>query len=263
MKSYKQLLMSVAGLAILLGAVATKAAEAEGDNEFASKIASGENVVLFKIHDVKPIKNDDGAVTDCEFGMTLYNRSPKSVDTATMNLAWFDQGISDVIALEENLAVEEAVKPKKREIASLKQNVSMAKTEDFASADLTTSISLPQIRPFRQVSLKSKIKSDRCFLLIENADFSFSECKVTEPTGTTTKRLSAAKGAEDTGCKSLFRFVSSRDPEYYREFQKVAFNEEQKRKEEMRKKELDEMEITYKKMINDLTAITNTLGEGN
>ena len=60
MKRYKQLLMSVAGLAILFGTVAVKAAETEGDNEFASKIASGENVVLFKIHDVKPIKNDDG-----------------------------------------------------------------------------------------------------------------------------------------------------------------------------------------------------------
>jgi len=263
MKNYKQLLSSVAAMAMLFGAVAVNAADTEGDNEFASKIASGENVVLFKIHDVKPVKNDDGVITDCEFGMTLYNRSPKSVDAATMNLAWFDQGISDVIALEENLAVEEALNPKVKKVASLKQDVSMAKTEDFVAADLVTSISLPQIRPFRQVSLKSKLKSDRCFLLIEDVNFSFSECKVTEPSASSTKRLSAARVADDSGCKSLFRFVSPRDPEYYREFQKVAFNEEQKRKEELRKKELDEMETTYKKMMNDLTTIIDTLGDGN
>ena len=262
MKRYKQLLMSVAGLAILFGTVAVKAAETEGDNEFASKIASGENVVLFKIHDVKPIKNDDGVITDCEFGMTLYNRSPKSVDAATINLSWVDKGVADVIATEESLEVEETLRPKSKKNASLKQSVSMSKTADFVVPDLTTSVSLPQIRPFRQVSLKSKIQSDRCFLLIENADFSFSECRVTEPSVSTAKRLTASRGAGDSGCKSLFRFVSPRDPEYYREFQKVAFNEEQKRKEELRKKELGEMETAYKKMMDDLTSIVNILGEG-
>ena len=72
--------------------------------------------------------------------------------------------------------------------------------------------------------------------------------------------MSAAKSSADTGCKSLFRFVSPRDPEYYREFQKVSFNEDQQRKEEQRVKEISEMETTYKKMIKDLNHISEVLG---
>ena len=103
---------------------------------------------------------------------------------------------------------------------------------------------------------------EQCFLLIDETEFSFSECSVTEPTvAGASKRLSSVKNVVDSSCKSLFRFVSPRDPEYYREFQKVAFNEEQQRKEEQRKKELDEMEVTYKKMMNDLTSIVDVLGE--
>lgn len=259
MKSYRQLLLGVTGLALLLGATVARADDEVQGNEFASRIASGENVVLFKIHDIKPLKDENGIITDCEFGVTLYNRSPKSVDAATINLSWLDEGVSNVIEIEEELAVEEALKPKSKEVASLKQTVPMAKTEDFVETNLTTSLVLPQIKPFRQVSLKSKIKSDRCFLMIGDADFSFSTCNITEPTSASIKRLSAAKSSADTGCKALFRFVSPRDPEYYREFQKVSFNEDQQRKEEQRAKEISEMETTYKKMIKDLDHISEVL----
>ena len=244
MKIYKQLLTSVAGFALLVCSATAKATDEGIDNEFASKISSGENVVLFKIHDIEPIKSESGVITECEFGMTFYNRSPKSVDAATISLSWIDEGITNVIELEENLNIDDDKAVSSNSVSSLKQRVSMPKTENFVSADLATSITLPQIKPFRQVSLKSKIKSDRCFLLMENVDFSFSTCNVTEPTSTSTstKRLTATRKTESSGCDTLFRFVSPQDPEYYREFQKVAFNDEQQRKDEARKKEINEME---------------------
>lgn len=256
MKSCKQLLTGTACAALILGAVSVRAADDAGADEFSSKIASGENVVLFKVHDVTPVKDDQGVVTDCEFGLTIYNRSPKSVDAATINLNWNDEGIANVIDSEEKMA-EQGNDGK--QVESLSQ-ASRPRTADFEKDTLSTSVILPQIKPFRQVSLKSKIKSDRCFLMIEDAEFSFSACSITDQTSVSSKRLASAKSqGSGNDCKALFRFVSPRDPEYYREFQKVSFNEEAKRREESRKKDIDELDAAYQKMLDGLNNITTTL----
>ena len=258
MKSCKQLLMGVACGVLLSGvALAQTANDAEND-EFASKIASGESVVLFKIHDVNPIKNEDGEVTDCEFGLTLYNRSPKSIDAATINLSWKDDGIANVIKAEER---EDFSSNNDNQIKSLMQT-QQPQTADLVSENLSASVILPQIKPFRQVSLKSKIKSDRCFLMIDNADFTFSNCKVTDQSNTSSsRRLPMVRSFDSAGsdCKALFRFVSPRDPEYYREFQKVSFNEEAKQRAEKHKKDIDELDASYKKMIENLNSTIETL----
>lgn len=252
MKSYKHLLMSVACATFMLGNFAAFAAEEAGTNEFSSKISSGENVVLFKVHDIIPLKNEDGVVTDCEFGLTLYNRSPKSIDSATMTLSWLDEGVAEVI--------QEETKRSQGQVNSLTQ-AKQPKTSDVVSKDLTTSVILPQIKPFRQVSLKSKLKSDRCFLMMEEAKISFTACHVTAAeSNDTNKRLASIRstgGGED--CQALFRFVSPRDPEYYREFRKVSFNEEASLREENRKKDVDEIDANHKKVIDALNKAAKAL----
>ena len=268
MKSYKQLLMSVACSALFMGNMNVMAADAEiPADEFSSKIASGENVVLFKIHDVKPIKNPDGIVKDCEFNLTLYNRSPKRVDKATIRLSWIDESISQVINEEDKKDIDEIVNEKEKGEEFLNENQPQArpiKTEDVASKTLVTTVVLPQIKPFRQVSLKSKIKSDRCFLMIENADFSFPDCQITEPESSSSQGASLRVGSLDgvggaNECQSLFRFVSPKDPEYYREFQKVSFNEEAEKRQESRKKDNKEMKDAYDKMIASIKEVSETL----
>ena len=175
MKTYKQLLTGVACAVLALGSLNVQAEEAtapDTSNEFASKIGSGEKVVLFKIHDIKPVKNKEGVVTDCEFALTLYNRSPKSIDAATLDLTWTDEGIASVIEEEKRQEKSED----KNAVKSLNQKVSQPnkiKTEEVADTTLKTSIILPQIKPFRQVSLRSQLKSDKCFLMLENVEYSF------------------------------------------------------------------------------------------
>ena len=250
MKNYRRLLMSVVVATLSLGINMAKAQTENAPDEFSSKIASGENVVLFKIHDIKPLKNSEDVVTECEFALTIYNRSPKSIDAATINLGWNDKGVSSVIDGEEK---------EEKKVNKIKQ-VKNAKTEDFVSRDLSTSVILPQIKPFRQVSLKSKIQSDRCFLMFEDAEYNFADCRVSEPTTNNSKRVSVSRApAGGNTCKSLFRYVSPRDPEYYREFQKVSFNEEAKVRQETRKKDVDEAEANHKKMLETINAITDTL----
>lgn len=259
MKSCKQLLLSAVCAAAVFGTTAVRAAETADADEFSSKIASGESVVLFKVHDINPIKNEDGIITDCEFGLTFYNRSPKSIDAATMNLSWTDEGIANVIDFEE----QQDISMTSQSVRSLSQ-AAQPKTADVTSKDLTTSVVLPQIKPFRQLSLKSKLKTDRCFLMLENADFSFTVCNVTDTSvNTNTRRLTSSKGQTGSDCASLFRFVSSKDPEYYREFQKVSFNEEAARRQEERKKNMEEIDESYNKILEGINNITETLNSIN
>ena len=62
-------------------------------------------------------------------------------------------------------------------------------------------------------------------------------------------------------CDNLFRFVSARDPEYYREFKKVSFNEEKKIKQNARKKEEQELTETYDKAVSNLSKATDIMGQ--
>ena len=272
MKCYKQLLMGAACAAFILSGVNVNAAEegAAADDEFVSKITSGENVVLFKIHDVASLKNDDGVITECEFSLTLYNRSPKYIDGATIDLTWVDEGVSSVIEEEEKKDIEDVAAGRDKV-----RRMKLPKTENFVSKDLTASVNLPSIKPFRQVSLKSKIKSDRCFLMIEDATYTFSSCNVSDTGSSNTNKnpsagnairlnssILAQSGSSVGGgseCDNLFRFVSARDPEYYREFQKVSFNEEASQRQESRAKDLKEFEDNYGKIMENLNDAVTTL----
>lgn len=270
MKTYKQLLMSAACAVLALGSVNAQAEDEDAGNEFASRIGRGEKVVLFKIHDVKPIKNKKDVVTDCEFGLTLYNRSPESIESATLDLVWTDQGIVSVINEEKKQEKTE----EKKTVKSLNEKYSQPtqiKTADVSDTSLKTSVILPQIKPFRQVSLRSQLQSDKCYLMMEDVDFSFSSCKIKDEAAKNdsvkSHRLSTALGdsasrevsAELNRCKSMFRFVSPRDPEYYREFQKISFNDQTVQKSEARKKDVEELGQAYDKMLKSLSSLTETL----
>ncbi len=252
MKNGRQLFASTACALLMFGISTARAAD--DNNEFASRIAAGTNVVLFKVHDVTPVKNDDGVVTECEFGVTLYNRSPDSVENALLNLSWKDEAISDVIAQE--------AKEAKNEVNSLKASAERKTTASLETPALTASINLPAIKPFRQVSLKSKIASDRCFLMVNDASFTLENCNIiTADSSVRSSRslISKANKAAASNCMSLFKYVSARDPEYYREFQKVSFNDEAKQRQEARKKDEDALQDSYKAMLDSLNKITETL----
>lgn len=263
MKTYKQLLLGAVCSVFFLGVSNSLAETNDKDgSEFMSNIASGENVVLFKIHDVKPIKNDEGIATDCEFSFTLYNRSPKNIDDVKMELSWLDDGVSSVIDEEDEKSVEETVDEDYEGYLNAERiKTEKPKTENFVSRNLKTSLVLPLIKPFRQISLKSKIKTDRCFLLLKDASFSFDTCSVSEDKTDASSRRGAfhSNVSVSNACVGLFKFVSPRDPEYYREFQKVSFNEEAIKREEAMKKDIDGLKKDYDSMVSTLDEVSSVL----
>lgn len=256
MGNNKRFLLSVTCALLALTAVPAWA-ESDDDSEgLISSIDESQPAVLFKIHDIKPIKNRDGKVVDCEFNATFYNRSNNNVDNATINIKWEDEAIEDVIADEKEAFLKKMQEENYNENSGMYQNP-VSETEKITPASLTASIRIPPLKPYRQVSLKSKIASDRCFLMVNEASFKLDTCNVSSPdkTGVT------MQGAGNAACDSLFKFVTANDPEYYREFKKVSFNEEKKVKLNNRKKEQQDLTSIYDKAVSNLSKAADIMGQ--
>lgn len=236
----------------------TSFAKAEDDVENNEGLLSSieQPAVLFKIHDVKPLRDRDGNVTDCEFGVTFYNRTNSDVNKIAMDLTWTDEVVGNVIQMEKNADMLK----KQRENYNNNQGIfstPQSETEALTPVSLTASLKVPDLQPYRQISLKSKIKTDRCFLMLNQPVFKFSSCNV---------KNSSAGGVSVqapgmTACDDLVKYVSAQDPEYYREFKKVSFNEEKKAKVAAQKKQQDELTEIYDQVVSDLSRANDILGQ--
>ena len=242
-------------LAVAPVAAQVETSDADGE-ELASVVSAEQQNVLFKIHDVKPIRDKEGKVTDCEFSATFYNRSENNVNNVVLSLTWEDDAIANVIKFEKNLDKQ------KMQEENYNNNQGQfrqprSETEKITSVALTTSLKVPDLKAYRQISLKSRIETDRCFLLINNPTYKFNSCHVLNPNSTSVTVQAAAA----TACDSLFKYVPASDPEYYREFKKVTFNEEKKAKAQAQKKEQDELKQIYDKAVVNLSRATDIMGQ--
>ena len=196
-------------------------------------VAAAEDVVLFKIHDIAPVKNADGVVVSCDLGATFYNRSEREVSNAALKLEWADEVVADAINQEERNA-KEAKRMNRR-------NTPRYNTATYNSRNVSLNFRLPTMKPYQQVTLKSKINTDRCFLLLNDMGIEVTSCNLSE--SKTDSKVSASKDA----CKNLFRFVGPKSPEYYSEFKPVS-EEEQKTQEDM---QMDEQKKNIEKVYGD------------
>jgi len=251
----KQFVLCATCALLALSAVPAWADE-EDEDRLVSQIDENQPAVLFKIHNIKPIKNNEGKVTDCEFSATFYNRSNNNIDNAQININWHDDAISNVIEDEKAAALKKIQEEHYGESVDM-MPAPVSDTEKTTPVLLTANLQLPPLKPYRQVSLRSKIASDRCFLMINDATFKLDACNATNPekTGVTLATQGMAV------CNNLFKFVSARDPEYYREFKKVAFNEEIKAKQNARKQEQQSLTEIYNKAVSNLSKATDIIGQ--
>ena len=234
--------------------------EEEEDDGWVSVVDETKPAVLFKIHDIKPIRNREGKITNCEFGATFYNRSEDGVKNINMDLTWEDKAIEDVIDMEKKVAKKKMENDYYNSEAMGTLSEPDSETEKYTRKVLTTTLKVPNLQPYRQVSLKSRIRSDRCFLMVNDVKFKFTSCDVSgkEEKNLTSRSMGNAKMA---ACSSLFKFVNAKDPEYYREFKKVSFNEEKKAKVNARKQEQENLTKAYNQTVSNLARATDIMGQ--
>ena len=255
MGNNKRFLLSATCALLALSAVPAWA-EADEEEGLVSQIDENQPAVLFKIHNIKPVKNNEGEITDCEFSATFYNRSKNNIDNALININWADDAINNVIENEKQAALKKIQEEHYGEDTSM-MPLPISETEKTTPVMLTASVRIPPLKPYRQVSLRSKISSDRCFLMMNDATFKLSTCNASSSDRTGV----AVATPGTTTCDNLFKFVSARDPEYYREFKKVAFNEEIKAKQSARKLEQQSLTEIYDNAVSDLNKATDIIGQ--
>lgn len=226
----------LAGVLVLGTALFTEVAgAAEKDDE----TPLGE--VLFKIHDIVPEKNADGKVLYCNIGATFFNNTTMDLTNVALTLRWNDEVIGETIDQEERTA-------KKQQRTNSREARSRYSTSGFTSKTINLPLKLPPLKAKQQVSLKTKVDTDRCFLLLNDMDINVNNCGTASMSGKVSRQ----------GCNNLFRYVSPAGAEYYTEFKEIS-PEQQAAIEDA---ELDAEQKELEQLYNEaLTAIENIASE--
>ncbi|MBE6443256.1 MAG: hypothetical protein E7020_01125 [Alphaproteobacteria bacterium] len=201
MKKSMNILMQILGLGMILVATDVNA-EPNKDGESAG-------VVLFKIHDIVPEKDANGKVLYCNVGATFFNRTKIDIANAAIALKWDDEVIGEAIDQEER-----AEKEQKR--INSRAPRSRYSTSSFTGRTISTSLKLPQLKVNQQVTLKTKVDTDRCFLLLNDMEVTVNNCGTAGMTDKVSRQ----------GCSNMFRYVSPKNAEYYMEFKEISPEEQ-------------------------------------
>ncbi len=193
--------------------------------------------IIFKIHDVVPEKNVDGEVIYCNLGATFFNRTDATVNNLAISLIWKDDVIDETIAIEN------------REEREAKRNNSKKptprySTSSFTSKTVSVDLKLPPIKMNQQITLKTKVDTDRCFLLLNDMDIKTLNCG----------SLGGASSKEN--CANSFQYVSPKQGEYYTEFKEISWDDQILREDEQVSKLQEDVENLYNEVEKALDLIT-------
>lgn len=213
-------------------------------------VQAADDAILYKIHDVKPIKNDAGVLVGCDYNATFFNRTSSNLKSADINLVWFDDTVNNIAQQDQ----------KKNEQASANRNTRNRKTtnqklsETSSVASVSSSIQLANLAPSQQKTVHAKISSDRCFLLIGEASLAATNCDVASADNT-----SATSFKGNQGCNGLFKFVPASDPQYYSEFKQVSPEEEKAQQENTRIEQRNKINQAYGETLAQFKKVTEAL----
>lgn len=197
---------------------------------------AADDAVLFKIHDIIPIKNSDGVVTSCDLGATFYNRTSNNISDISLTFVWLDEVIADEITQEDRMQKEN-----KR---ANRRTSSRFSTASYNDKDVVFNLKLPPLKSYQQITLKSKVNTDRCFLLLNDMEINVNSCRI---------------GDGKADCKGLFNFVSVKNPEYYTDFQVISPEEQKAKEASMLDQQKQELNATYDQTLEAIKEISNSI----
>jgi len=243
-------------LSTVLSAIAAFTIGTAKADEFSPKTKE----ILFKIHDITPNKNKDGIVKSCNFFVTFYNRTDHSLDNATLDLSWKDS-TGNYIITQNN-----------KDIANrMEEN---GETPSFKTADnssikaevknVGTFLEMPALEPYTQGTVAARLNSEKCFLLFEDLNYRVTSCNIKNQNvqsdqGANKSFANSTEERSIESCSRLFKYVSPKDAEYYREFKAVPVAEQQKMLENAAVEDLEKIETKFNGVISNLEKTNNVL----
>ena len=193
--------------------------------------------VLFKLHNVTPVTNSSGLIQGCEFSATFYNRTGSDISNASVDLSWQDDVVNNAIKNEQ--AQEQKTSSTRRRATA------RASTASLDTGKLFVKINLPPLKNDRQITLKNKVNTDKCYLLLGDVDINIASCSF--------------DGKNDKACANMFHYVTSSDQQYYVDFKDVSIEEEQTQEKSQQEKINAEIDAAYKKTIENLQSVSSSL----
>jgi hypothetical protein len=194
--------------------------------------------ILFKIHDVVPEKNSEGVVMYCNVGVTFFNRTKSDLNNMAISMVWNDDVISEVIDSEKQV---------EREAKRNRSNEPRPRysTANFTSNIISVDLKLPPVKVNQQITLKTKVDTDRCFVLLNDMDLSVLNCG--------SMGISSSK----ENCANYFQYVSPKQPEYHTEFKEISWENRLLQEDEAVSRLQEEVNNLYDETMGVLNSITN------
>ena len=227
MNLQKNIIMSLFGAMVFLSPKITHAEQSE---------------VIFKIHDITPIE-ENGEVKACYFGVTFFNRTPEMISNLSLNLSWMDDVIAEQIEAEKNEKVYD-------DKGNVKGYKGQSETEKKTTKKVSALLTIPPLPQGKQISIKSSINTDRCFLLLQKPTIVVESCKYGSD-----KNNDKKAGV----CQNLFTYVSPNADEYYSKFKQISYAEEVESINNKTEREKREMEKIYNDALSAVNRISQTL----
>lgn len=203
----------------------------------AAKETSKRETVIFRIEDIKPIENDEGVTSQCEFNFTVYNRMEKAIKEANIDLSWADNVAGKYKVNEDKLEVKKDAKK--------------------ARFLISETVNIKDIAPHQQKSFKFVVDTDKCHVLFDQVEYKVNECIAD---GDEIK-IRNNKREGHGSCANMFDYINSQNPEYYSEFSDVPESELQQISDQRNKQDIQAIEDAYKNSIETLKKASNTLKE--
>lgn len=243
MKILKKALLRSISLALSMVAFTVQAQETKDVEEATTK----PRAVLFKVHDIKSIENTDGVITDCDFLVTFYNRTTDSLRQAQVDMGWTDTITARYTSENEE---ETATKSDQRERRGARNN----DRNNIDLGEITTSVEMPALGSYKQATVKGSVKTEKCFLLLDNLNFNVASCGIigrAETQNNNTRRNRVSNSRNTSECASLFQYVDSKNPEYYDEFKNISYSEQERLLSNEKAQDMTELESTYERIIKN------------
>ena len=149
--------------------------------------------ILFKIHDIKPNKDEQGFIKDCSYTLTVYNRTDSEVDAASLDLSWADNDGNYII--EQDIVSDEN--------GAQKFDGRMK----VGNKSVNTFVDVPAIPTYSQVSINATAKTEKCYLLLGNVNYRVTSCKLAKRDNLGTAGVNSSET-----CGKMFRYVPVTDP---------------------------------------------------
>ena len=213
---------------------------------FIGNVSAAEDTVLFKVHDIVPVKNAGGNVVSCDIGATFYNRTANEIKNASLNLVWTDEVIGEAINQEERSA-KEAQRANRR-------NTPRYNTASYTDKSIVLKLRLPPLKSYQQITLKSKVNTNRCFLLLNDMEIDVLNCG-----NSSGDKNTKSPSFVQSNCDGLFTYISPASPEYYNDFQAISVAEQTAQEDTLLQSKKDALNSAYQDALKQLDEVNKTL----